>query len=246
VTARKHWTRVADSLGQDGTPNDVIATYVRFSAYLNTRWARGGLSADEAIEGVLTPAQAMQITGRSTPRRALRLLDDFAVRFDAAVQRQRGGIRYAWPKWAEFQNLPGWTGPGSGRKPAPPHTPPPPPPKSAEAARSEGGEQGQPEPPEWQPLLNFFKGDRRELAERVFRVQWSAVKLATVSGHMSLREAAHRFVNQAAKNPESLRWAENANARVAESRAAETGRSLKRAEQAIAPDLDALAGRMTR
>ena len=112
----------------------------------------------------------------------------------------------------------------------------------------------EPEPPEWAWLPPLFKTGA-DLAERVFRVQWSKIAGEAEVKHRAdpskplshhQKQTAFKYVRQARKNPDSVRWAENANARAAESRAAETGRSLKRAEQAIASDLDALAGRMTR
>ena len=66
ATPRKHWWRVADSVAYEPWSNDVVAAFVRLGGYLNTRWARQGLSAEKAGRALLSLPDLMQITGKQS------------------------------------------------------------------------------------------------------------------------------------------------------------------------------------
>jgi hypothetical protein len=66
----------------------------------------------------------------------------------------------------------------------------------------------------WFWLLQTFPESRRALAEAVLRVQWSEIRREGGKSRTGLLSAAHRYVRQAERNPDSVRWAENAKGRV--------------------------------
>ena len=65
----------------------------------------------------------------------------------------------------------------------------------------------------WFWLLQTFPADQRELATAVLRVQWGDIKVAAGHNRQALIATAHQYVRQAAKNPDSIRWAENVRGR---------------------------------
>lgn len=105
ATPRKRWFKVADKLGADATPNDVLAFFLRLSAHLNTRWARDGLSAEEACRCMLSPGQLAHIAGSRTRVRCESTASAFATRFEATVTKLDGFYTVHWPKFADFQGL---------------------------------------------------------------------------------------------------------------------------------------------
>lgn len=102
------------------------------SAYLNTRWARDGLSAEEAAHATLTPAHLWQITGRPQPHYGRRVLTRLADLVSIKVREDGDLTHISWPKWPEFQGIASRESPGSRPRAAPSVTPPPPPPQDAE------------------------------------------------------------------------------------------------------------------
>lgn len=105
ATPRKHWFKVADSILWEGWTDAELATMVRLSAYLNTRWARDGMNPQEAGRAFL-PLEACRLIARRTHRadceRALRAL---GARLTLSIVVVEGGIEIEWPKWPTFQGI---------------------------------------------------------------------------------------------------------------------------------------------
>ena len=82
-------------------------------------------------------------------------------------------------------------------------------------------------------VLQTFPQERRALAAAVFRVQWSQIRKEGGTSRQGLLSAAHRYVGQAERNPDSVRWAENAAGR----RHAEKGDRWKKDLERLAEKL---------
>jgi hypothetical protein len=106
ATPRKHWFKVADSIGDEDWDNDVLATLIRLQARLNTKWARNGLVGEEAGRITLTAGDAMAVTRRSSFARALALLRRCTHAVSMLLHESRAAVKIEWPKWPEFQGLP--------------------------------------------------------------------------------------------------------------------------------------------
>jgi hypothetical protein len=142
ATPRKHWFRVADSIGREPWSNDVLATVLRLMAAMNTRWARDGLSPNEACTIRLRAGELLEVTGSEDARTAQRRIHQVAMSLTATCEfsdtmRGAGGklCIFTWPKWAEFQGLAApklpESDPETSRELPPPQPPPQPPPHDA-------------------------------------------------------------------------------------------------------------------
>lgn len=135
ATPRKHWFRVADSVGVEPWSNDVLATCIRLQAALNTRWARDGRAAADASSIVCRPGELMALTGSASLVRARRIARALAAHVSLTVLEDGQNTRLEWPKWADFQGLNARESPDSRPKVAPempsPHPHPHPPPQDA-------------------------------------------------------------------------------------------------------------------
>ncbi len=126
ATPRKHWFRVADSVALEPWSNDVAATFMRLLAHMNTRWAREGLSPEDACR-VLIPARTlMTLTGSQDARTAQRRIQKLATTVTIRckfIETMRGAGGKAcsleWPKYAEFQGLTARESPESSPRVAP-------------------------------------------------------------------------------------------------------------------------------
>lgn len=105
ATPRKHWFKVADSIGDEDWDNDVLATLIRLQARLNTKWARNGLTGEEAGKITLTAGDAMAVTHRTSFARALQVLRRCTAAVSLVLHEQRASVKLEWPKWPEFQGL---------------------------------------------------------------------------------------------------------------------------------------------
>lgn len=105
ATPRKHWFRVADSIGDEDWDNDTLATLIRIQARLNTKWARNGLTGEEAGKITLTAGDAMAVTHRTSFARALQVLRRCTAAVSLVIHEQRASVKLEWPKWPEFQGL---------------------------------------------------------------------------------------------------------------------------------------------
>jgi len=119
---------MADSVRDEPWSNDVMATFSRLSAHLNTRWARDGKSSSEAGSVVLSPATAELLTGCRSLARARRVLHELAVHVSLTVDEQGMNTSVTWPKYSVFQRLdaPSQGGLENDASPFPPSPPPPP------------------------------------------------------------------------------------------------------------------------
>jgi len=117
ASPRARWFRVPDSIVREDWSNDQVATFVRLCGWLNTRWARDGISREEAGRAVVTPADLMKITGRRRSDYALRTFQELVVRFELAASKlgvsselRASFVGGSWQlelrNFAEFQALP--------------------------------------------------------------------------------------------------------------------------------------------
>jgi len=141
MARRKAWFRVADSVLHDNFSNDQLAVWVRLLAAMNSRWARHGLTADEAGTIELSSREVALITGRfrrDVGEKSLRSLGDIC---GISVEREGELLRLSVPKFSDFQGLrsPKFirNEPPTVDTPPPPPPPPPTPPisKSSDAAK---------------------------------------------------------------------------------------------------------------
>ena len=106
ATARKHWFRVADSIIDEGWPDEIVATLVRLQAVMNRRWARNGLTADQAAIIVLGPAALNEVTNRLRLDKARLLARRCADVASISISYQGDMTTITWAKWPIFQQLP--------------------------------------------------------------------------------------------------------------------------------------------
>lgn len=105
ATPRKHWFRVADSILREPISVEQRGMLVGLMAYLNQRWARDGLSPEEACRALASQGALKDITGRSQlvhARSAMRLLSQCV---SLSIREVGEFTEIYWPKWAEFQRL---------------------------------------------------------------------------------------------------------------------------------------------
>jgi len=165
ATPRKRWFRVADSVLYEGWDDKTLATMIRLSAYLNTRWAREGLDAESAGRGTMPPQAALLITNTSRIDRALAALRQLAASFDSAgglaVSWDGASVTYAWPKYAEFQQFP------TPKMPPPRPPPRPPPTKSKNKSKK---------PAPTRRSTRTFPPEGLSVEEQQSLVSWAAAK----------------------------------------------------------------------
>ncbi len=122
ATPRKNWSRHFDEVLGTGWTDAVIADLARLQAFLNMRWARYGLTPDEACECELSVQDAMLVTNTRSPKRAInRLLalpsrtpnGPFEARLVHAGRAQ--SVKVYWPKLAEYQGYMDRNSPNSGQ-----------------------------------------------------------------------------------------------------------------------------------
>jgi hypothetical protein len=97
-------------------------------AHLNSRWARDGLTAEQAGHVVLSRGSLAEITGRVQREPAVNALRTLAGFVSLSIDDDGAFISVHWPKFAEFQGYASRSGeaPGqlSARELPPPQTPP--------------------------------------------------------------------------------------------------------------------------
>lgn len=157
MARRKAWFRVADSVLHDNFSNDQLAVWVRLLAAMNSRWARHGLTADEAGTIELSSREVALITGRfrrDVGEKSLRSLGDIC---GISIEREGELLRLSVPKFAEFQGLrsPKFT---RNEPPSVDTPPPPPPPPPTPPIRKSSGEAIN--------LAVIFRMDLQERAQR--------------------------------------------------------------------------------
>jgi len=113
ATPRKHWFRVQDSILHEPWPLEVVGLSVKLMAYLNTRWAREGLTPEEACKAVLSPEALLALTVSRQITRAERVLDALVTRTGLVVEKFGESYSLFWPKFSEVQ---GFATPGMPRE----------------------------------------------------------------------------------------------------------------------------------
>jgi hypothetical protein len=110
ATPRKNWSRLFDQVLRMGWPDAVLADFIRLQAFLNERWARDGLTPEEAGDALLSPQQCMLVTctqnPRSARRRLLALPSSTPMGAFDAHEEQTGRalwVKVRWEKFAESQ-----------------------------------------------------------------------------------------------------------------------------------------------
>ena len=99
-------------------------------AYLNGRWARDGLTAEEACRSSLTRGALASISGRVHLQHARNSLRTVGALVSMTIRDAGDMTVISWPKFSEFQGY--ISGPGAAQgelltlESPPPHTPPPP------------------------------------------------------------------------------------------------------------------------
>ena len=105
ATPRKRWFKVASSLYREPWPRETKLTLVMLMGYLNDRWARDGLTAEQACSAELDRGTAEQITGKYHRKSQRNQLEMVAKYVSISVGSRSGFITIHWPKFAEFQDL---------------------------------------------------------------------------------------------------------------------------------------------
>ena len=105
ATPRKHWFKVADSILREPISPEDRGIIVGLLAVANQRWARDGLSPEEAGQIALTPAELHLVTGRERSRAGLARLRHGLRTTSATISCETGYVLVEWPKFAEFQGL---------------------------------------------------------------------------------------------------------------------------------------------
>ena len=105
TTPRKAWFRVPDSILHE-TPHEHRGTVVSLVAVMNQRWARDGLTAEQASTISLGKTELTVITGRDRLAYSVPALRQSLASTEAALTQHGASVTVEWPKVAEFQ---GWT-----------------------------------------------------------------------------------------------------------------------------------------
>lgn len=184
ATPRKHWFRVADSILFEGWSDAEIATMVRLSAYLNTRWARDGKDAESAGFVSLDLASARLVCGRTHRADCERALRALGARLTLSVEAIGYRFEIKWPKWPEFQGLAPRELPASRPRVAPSGTPPPPPPPTHTPKP--------PEAPSAPPAPRARAGRARRAVDPGAEAAWPAIRAAFAEHGAALGESIGR------------------------------------------------------
>lgn len=107
ATARKAWFRVSDTIVTDAWPRDLKLAWVLMLGMMNTRWARGGLTPEQACSPTFSLDEIRQITGKSRRDVAQRCLQRLAdVVGDVEIIIEGDFYTIHAPKVAKFQQWP--------------------------------------------------------------------------------------------------------------------------------------------
>ena len=147
ATPRKHWFRVADALGAEPLSNDELSTIIRLMCALNTRWARDGLTSEQACRITFRPGDLMACTGSASLVRARRIIQALAAHFSLTVSASGAYTTIEWPKWAVFQELPSPTEGNSKETSRPRNAPSAPSPSPSPATSPEEKRESAPSAP---------------------------------------------------------------------------------------------------
>ena len=222
-TPRKHWFKVADSILRDPWPRDAKCTAVLLMAWLNQRWARDGLTEEEACHATLSQASLAEITGRSQLKHSVSALRVLGEHASIAISVRGEYVEIHWPKFAEFQQLGSRDRAGTSPRAAPSETqtqdadirrreeapkgaktPPADPPESDQASESEDdmppdlgakfySALGAPEKNPWGLAIE------PETVERWYRWKWALSDISTRYKRKNLKLGVRSFWRNARK-----------------------------------------------
>lgn len=182
---------MADTLLTDAWDRDLKLAWVLLIATMNTRWARGGLTSDEASCPLLSMDEVSAITGRRRRDVALTLLQRLADVAPMTVELCGDYVQINAPKVAEFQQ---W-GPGTRASPArklPPTPTPPPPQHSPE--ESEGAKPTPIETGDYRLLNLIARYDGAEDEKRAWLDhELPVIEAEVADGNGTLRSLVTRY-----------------------------------------------------
>lgn len=103
---RRAYVRIPDAILREPWDDATLADMVRIQAFLNTRWARDHLTAEEAGHACLGPQEMMLVTRTSNATRARRRLLDLRQRTSGVslgvTEATRSGIKCVIFDWPNF------------------------------------------------------------------------------------------------------------------------------------------------
>lgn len=121
MSKRRSYFRLPDAVLRQQWDDATLAVVVRLQAFLNTRWARDMLTAEEAGDAILGPQEMMLVTGTTNVTRARKKLlelpdrmrggiprgDDESARGSLTVEEASHGrfrcVRVRWPNFVKEQ-----------------------------------------------------------------------------------------------------------------------------------------------
>ena len=106
ATPRRAWFRAAEVLAQAPISKEELGVLYSLMAAMNSRWARNGLSREEAGEILLSKAQLFQVTGRFRLVSARKLLVNLTETVNFTVESDGENTLVRWPKFPIFQQYP--------------------------------------------------------------------------------------------------------------------------------------------
>jgi hypothetical protein len=105
ATARRHYFLVADEVGHAPWSDHQFAMFVRLVGHMHERWARDGLTPEQACKCLLSEGEANRITGRKRVDVCEKSLRSLGVFLSTTVERRGEVWEIIWPRFAEFQRL---------------------------------------------------------------------------------------------------------------------------------------------
>jgi hypothetical protein len=100
---RRGYYKQPDSIWREPWGNDLVASLVRLQAFLNERWARDGLTAEEAGRAVIPIQTFLAIVGRSRRQRGTEVATMWSQAVSITVHFGTRSVTVDWPKFAEYQ-----------------------------------------------------------------------------------------------------------------------------------------------
>lgn len=254
ATPRKRWFKVGDKILREDWTAEQRSTFLGLLAWFNMRRQRDGHEGPQAQEASIPPGDLLTITLRDNLDEARDALSRIAKRHQLSIKSRGRFTVVRWPKLAEFQGWdtpasgpePAGIGAAPGPRAARELPSPTPTPTPGSDTEEEERPTGGAKPPSadamldgWEWVVPIVAGKRADRPERekaaraAFRCQWPTIvaeaRERTKGGdraalRRNLLAVAHEYAGQALKNPESVTWAQNANARQGEAEAAQVRR----------------------
>lgn len=115
ATARRHYFFVADAVGHKPWTDHQFAMFVRLAGHMHERWARDGLTPEQACECHLSTGQLRRITGRGHLDSARKSLVNLSEMLSISLRYEGETVVIQWPKFADFQMLASRSSGSNGR-----------------------------------------------------------------------------------------------------------------------------------